>query len=80
MNTEQTKQEKVKKQTRLSNGVQNHSEKAIDVQPSNQGTHPRKNERDRDSSLEVKYYRMMVKRKILDIQNKKQNGYILTRI
>ena len=78
VNTEQAKQEKGKKQTRLSNWLQNNSEeKAIDVQPSNPGTKPRENERDRESSLEQKDEGKVIERKKLDRENKKQNGNIL---
>merc|ERR1712032_191829 len=78
VNTEQAKQEKGKKQTRLSNWPQNNSEeKAIDVQPSNPGTKPRENERDRESSLEQKNERKVIDRNKFDRENKKQNGNIL---
>ena len=75
--TEQAKQVKEKKQTRLSNWLQiNSIEQAKGVQPSNPGTKPRENERDRESSLEQEE-RMVIDRKKIDRENKRKDGNIL---
>ena len=77
-NIEQTRQEKGKKQTKLSKWLQDDREvRPSDLQPSNPGTRPREEGKDKESSLELKKDEREVKDRKLNKENKKQNGNIL---